>query len=97
MRPTPVFKTLAPSGNFRAKSAALTTAGLDEFVRLYAALRARGYDGDARVIERSDLGRFEPALHERVADIDSVDLRFDDRIYVTPTKSVKPVPKKRTP
>jgi cell division protein FtsQ len=26
-----------------------------------------------------------PALHERVADIDSVDLRFDDRIYVRPS------------
>ena len=25
-----------------------------------------------------------PTLHERVADIDSVDLRFDDRIYVRP-------------
>jgi cell division protein FtsQ len=27
-----------------------------------------------------------PALRERVADIDYVDLRFDDRIYVRPTK-----------
>jgi len=27
-----------------------------------------------------------PTLRERVADIDSVDLRFDDRIYVRPTK-----------
>jgi cell division septal protein FtsQ len=26
------------------------------------------------------------ALHERVSDIDYVDLRFDDRIYVRPTK-----------
>jgi cell division protein FtsQ len=30
-----------------------------------------------------------PALRERVADIDSVDLRFDDRIYVRPTRSQK--------
>ena len=30
-----------------------------------------------------------PALHERVADIDSVDLRFGDRIYVRPTKPEK--------
>src|SRR6185436_14457303 len=29
------------------------------------------------------------ALRERVADIDSVDLRFDDRIYVTPLRSRK--------
>ncbi len=36
-------------------------------------------------------------LHERVADIDAVDLRFDDRIYVTPARPVKSVPKKRTP
>jgi cell division septal protein FtsQ len=27
-----------------------------------------------------------PALRERVTDIDYVDLRFDDRIYVRPTK-----------
>jgi cell division protein FtsQ len=30
-----------------------------------------------------------PALHERVVDIDSVDLRFGDRIYVRPTKQAK--------
>jgi cell division protein FtsQ len=30
-----------------------------------------------------------PALHERVADIDYVDLRFGDRIYVRPTKVEK--------
>jgi cell division protein FtsQ len=29
------------------------------------------------------------ALRERVADIDSVDLRFDDRIYVRPAKAAK--------
>jgi cell division protein FtsQ len=28
-----------------------------------------------------------PRLHERVADIDSVDLRFDERIYVRPAKT----------
>ncbi len=32
-----------------------------------------------------------PTLRERVADIDSVDLRFDDRIYVKPTKTASPV------
>jgi cell division protein FtsQ len=31
-----------------------------------------------------------PTLRERVADIDSVDLRFDDRIYVRPTKAASP-------
>ena len=34
-----------------------------------------------------------PALRERVADIDYVDLRFDDRIYVRPAarrKSARP-------
>jgi cell division protein FtsQ len=30
-----------------------------------------------------------PALHQRVADIDYVDLRFGDRIYVRPTKPLK--------
>jgi cell division protein FtsQ len=35
-----------------------------------------------------------PTLRERVADIDYVDLRFDDRIYVRPTKADK---KKRKP
>lgn len=32
-----------------------------------------------------------PTLRERVADIDSVDLRFDDRIYVKPTRTASPV------
>jgi cell division septal protein FtsQ len=26
-----------------------------------------------------------PALHQRVPDIDYVDLRFDERVYVRPT------------
>ena len=30
-----------------------------------------------------------PTLRERVADIDYVDLRFDDRIYVRPVRSRK--------
>jgi cell division protein FtsQ len=30
-----------------------------------------------------------PTLRERVADIDYVDLRFDDRIYVRPTKELR--------
>ena len=33
-----------------------------------------------------------PALRERVADIDYVDLRFDDRIYVRPKKNARPGP-----
>ena len=33
-------------------------------------------------------------LRERVADIDYVDLRFDDRIYVRPTKTTSPTKKK---
>ena len=50
--------------------------------------------GDPAIIELGDdqfVPRLEsylslaPALHERVADIDYVDLRFDDRIYVKPT------------
>lgn len=32
-----------------------------------------------------------PALRERVPDIDYVDLRFDDRIYVRPRNKVRPV------
>ena len=30
-----------------------------------------------------------PALRERVEEIDHVDLRFDDRIYVRPAKAEK--------
>jgi cell division septal protein FtsQ len=30
-----------------------------------------------------------PTLRDRVADIDTVDLRFDDRIYVRPVKGMK--------
>ena len=37
------------------------------------------------------------ALHARVADIDNVDLRFDDRIYVRPVKPAIASPKKRKP
>ena len=51
--------------------------------------------GDPAVIQLGDdqfLARLQsyldlaPTLRERVADIDYVDLRFDDRIYVRPTK-----------
>jgi cell division protein FtsQ len=55
-------------------------------------------NGDTAVIQLGDdqfLPRLEAyldlaqALHERVADIDYVDLRFDDRIYVRPTRAEK--------
>ena len=51
--------------------------------------------GDAAVISLGDdqfLARLEsylelaPALHERVAEIDHVDVRFENRIYVRPKK-----------
>jgi cell division protein FtsQ len=54
--------------------------------------------GDPAVIRLGDdqfLARLQayldlaPTLRERVADIDYVDLRFDDRIYVRPTKVEK--------
>jgi len=56
--------------------------------------------GDAAVIhigEDQFLGRIESylelaaAVHERVAEIDYVDLRFDDRIYVRPAAKSAPV------
>ena len=59
--------------------------------------------GDPAALELGDdqfLPRLEsylalgPTLHERVADIDYVDLRFDDRIYVRPAKIAKAVKKK---
>ena len=62
--------------------------------------------GDPAVLELGDdqfVPRLEsylelaPAMRERVADIDYVDLRFDDRIYVRPTKLVKEIGRKRTP
>ena len=55
-------------------------------------------NGDTAVIQLGEdqfLQRLEnylelaTALHERVAEIDSVDLRFDDRIYVRPAGKVK--------
>lgn len=55
-------------------------------------------DGDPAVIQLGEdqfLARLQayvdlaPTLRERVADIDYVDLRFDDRIYVRPTKTEK--------
>ena len=60
-------------------------------------------NGDPAALELGDdqfLPRLEsylalgPTLHERVADIDYVDLRFDDRIYVRPAKVAKAVKKK---
>lgn len=54
--------------------------------------------GDSAVIQLGEdqfLARLQsyldlaPTLRERVADIDYVDLRFDDRIYVRPTKTEK--------
>ncbi len=54
--------------------------------------------GDPAVLELGDdqfVPRLEsylalaPTLHERVADIDYVDLRFDDRIYVKPVRAEK--------
>ncbi len=41
--------------------------------------------GDDQFLERlQSYVQLAPTLHERVADIDYVDLRFDDRIYVRP-------------
>jgi cell division protein FtsQ len=59
--------------------------------------------GDPAVLELGDdqfVPRLEsylslaPTLRERVADIDYVDLRFDDRIYVRPTNVPKPAKRK---
>ena len=60
--------------------AALTAAGLEEFVRLHAALAERGYGGEAQVIERRDLRRIEPALHDRVLGA----------LYLTAERHVRP-------
>jgi cell division protein FtsQ len=55
-------------------------------------------NGDPAVIQLGEdqfLARLQsyldlaPTLRQRVADIDYVDLRFDDRIYVRPTKTAK--------
>ncbi|HZR24211.1 MAG TPA: FtsQ-type POTRA domain-containing protein [Vicinamibacterales bacterium] len=60
--------------------------------------------GDPAVLELGDdqfASRLESyvglsaALRERVADIDYVDLRFDDRIYVKPTKVERPKPDRK--
>lgn len=46
--------------------------------------------GDDQFLPRLDSYlQLAPALRERVADIDYVDLRFDDRIYVRPAKPEK--------
>jgi len=42
--------------------------------------------GEERFVERlQSYVELAPALHERVPDIDYVDLRFDDRVYVRPS------------
>jgi len=48
--------------------------------------------GDERFVERlQSYLEVASALRERVADIDYVDLRFDDRVYVKPRGSAHPV------
>jgi len=48
--------------------------------------------GDERFVERlQSYLEVASALRERVADIDYVDLRFDDRVYVKPRGSGRPV------
>ena len=53
-------------------------------------------DGDTELLRIGDSGFVErlqqyidlaPALHERMAAIDYVDLRFDERLYVRPAKA----------
>jgi cell division protein FtsQ len=51
-----------------------------------ALLRLGDTDFVARLQQFLDLS---PALHERLAAIDTVDLRFDERLYVRPPKSVQ--------
>jgi cell division protein FtsQ len=55
-------------------------------------LRLGEQDFTDRIQEYLDLA---PALRERVAEIDYVDLRFDDRLYVRPIVGLKTKPKKR--
>jgi cell division protein FtsQ len=55
-------------------------------------LRLGEQDFTDRIQEYLDLG---PALRERVAEIDYVDLRFDDRLYVRPVVGLKARPQKR--
>ncbi|MGE5812975.1 MAG: cell division protein FtsQ/DivIB, partial [Acidobacteriota bacterium] len=44
--------------------------------------------GDSHFAERlQSYLELAPALHERVPDIDYVDLRFDERVYVRPAKA----------
>jgi cell division protein FtsQ len=50
-------------------------------------LRVGEADFVARLQQYLDLG---PALRERVADIDYVDLRFDERLYVRPARGAAP-------
>ena len=61
--------------------------------------------GDPAVLELGDdqfVPRLEsylslaPTLHERVADIDYVDLRFDDRIYVRPASAARTIASRKT-
>lgn len=64
------------------------------------------YLGDDNFVQRlQSYVDLAPALHERVASIDYVDLRFDDRVYVRPTGSTRstemssraaPTPQKKT-
>jgi len=51
-----------------------------------AMLRLGDQEFADRIQAYVDLG---PALRERVADIDYVDLRFDERLYVRPPKTAQ--------
>jgi cell division septal protein FtsQ len=48
------------------------------------------YLGDDQFLQRlQSYIELAPALHERVAEMDYVDLRFDERIYVRPASGVR--------
>jgi cell division septal protein FtsQ len=45
--------------------------------------------GDAQFVNRlQQYLDLAPAMRERLSDIDYVDLRFDERLYVRPTKTL---------
>ena len=53
--------------------------------------------GDQRFVERlQSYVDLVPALHERVANIDYVDMRFDDRVYVKPAQAAPSIKIHRT-
>ena len=93
-----VIEALAPRGDLAARVSQIDVADAHNAVVLLEDDPALLHLGEDRFLERLqaylDLA---PALRERVPDIDYVDLRFDERVYVRPAGRRQTASRRDTP